>query len=139
MVEQTQVKPHPRVLVADDDGDICYLVKHQLTRIGCEVIEARDGQEALKLAYEQGPDVAMLDIMMPRLNGYDVAKELRAHRDTENIEVIMVSARVQDVDVVRGFEAGADDYVKKPFAPQEIAESVEAAIARAQRRSMSLK
>ena len=120
----------PVVLVADDDDDIRDLVAFRLDRAGYEVLRAGDGQEALDLAREHRPDLAVLDVMMPKLTGYDVTRELRADAATSRIPVILLTARVQEADVARGFEAGADDYVKKPFSPQELKARVQAVLGR---------
>ena len=118
----------PVVLVADDDDDIRDLVAFRLDRAGYEVLRAGDGQQALDLAKEHVPDLAVLDVMMPKLTGYDVTRELRADAATSRIPVILLTARVQEADVARGFEAGADDYVKKPFSPQELKARVQAVL-----------
>ncbi len=120
----------PVVLVADDDDDIRDLVAFRLDRAGYEVLRAGDGQQALDLAREHQPDLAVLDVMMPKLTGYDVTRELRANQETSRIPVILLTARVQEADVARGFEAGADDYVKKPFSPQELKARVQAVLGR---------
>ena len=120
----------PVVLVADDDDDIRDLVAFRLDRAGYEVLRAGDGQEALDLARKHKPDLAVLDVMMPKLTGYDVTRELRADAATSRIPVILLTARVQEADVARGFEAGADDYVKKPFSPQELKARVQAVLGR---------
>ena len=120
----------PVVLVADDDDDIRDLVAFRLDRAGYEVLRAGDGQEALDLAKEHKPDLAVLDVMMPKLTCYDVTRELRADAATSRIPVILLTARVQEADVARGFEAGADDYVKKPFSPQELKARVQAVLGR---------
>ena len=120
----------PVVLVADDDDDIRDLVAFRLDRAGYEVVRAADGEEALALAKQHRPDLAVLDVMMPKLTGYDVTRELRANAETSRIPVILLTARVQEADVARGFEAGADDYVKKPFSPQELKARVQAVLGR---------
>jgi DNA-binding response OmpR family regulator len=120
----------PVVLVADDDDDIRDLVAFRLDRAGYEVLRAGDGQQALDLAREHVPALAVLDVMMPKLTGYDVTRELRADAATSRIPVILLTARVQEADVARGFEAGADDYVKKPFSPQELKARVQAVLGR---------
>jgi DNA-binding response OmpR family regulator len=118
----------PLVLVADDDPDILALVRFRLERDGYEVLSAPDGETALDLAMARTPDVAVLDVMMPRLDGYEVTRRLREHGPTEAIPIILLTARVQEPDVERGFEAGADDYVTKPFSPQALGERVQAAL-----------
>jgi DNA-binding response OmpR family regulator len=109
-----------RVLVADDERDILELVAFRLERSGYEIVRANDGEEALRLALEQRPDLAVLDVMMPCLSGYDVTREIRRHDETRTMPVILLTARALEADITRGFEAGADDYLKKPFSPQEL-------------------
>jgi len=118
------------VLVADDDTDIRELVLFRLERAGYEVVAAKDGEEALRQAVELQPDLAVLDVMMPKLNGYEVTQELRRSEATSAMPVILLTARVQDEDITRGFDAGADDYIKKPFSPQELRARVQAVLGR---------
>jgi DNA-binding response OmpR family regulator len=120
----------PLVLVADDDPDILALVRFRLERDGYEVVSAPDGETALDLALARPPDLALLDVMMPRVDGYEVTRRLRAHGPTTTIPIILLTARVQEPDVERGFEAGADDYVTKPFSPQALGQRVQAALGR---------
>ena len=108
------------VLVADDDPDIQSLVVLRLERCGYRVLRASDGQEALDLALSELPDLAVLDITMPKLDGCEVTRSIRSHAQTAEMPVILLTARVQEGDVERGMEAGATDYVKKPFSPQEL-------------------
>jgi DNA-binding response OmpR family regulator len=118
------------VLVADDDPDILDLVTFRLDRAGYEVVQARDGQEALDAALERTPDLCVLDVMMPRLDGYEVTRRLREESATRSVPIILLTARAQEADVQRGFDSGASDYVKKPFSPQELRARVEALLAR---------
>jgi DNA-binding response OmpR family regulator len=113
-----------RILVADNDEDILTLVSFRLQRQGYEVLVARDGAEALERARAELPDLCVLDVMMPKLTGYDVTRELRADPRTADVPVILLTARVQEADVRSGYDAGADDYVRKPFAPQELRDRV---------------
>jgi DNA-binding response OmpR family regulator len=118
----------PLVLVADDDPDILALVRFRLERDGYEVLSAPDGETALDLALARTPDLALLDVMMPRLDGYEVTRRLRQHGPTAGIPIILLTARVQEPDVALGIQAGADDYVTKPFSPQALGERVQAAL-----------
>lgn len=120
----------PLVLVAEDDTDILALVSYRLERAGYRVITAQDGEVALSLALEHRPDLAVLDVSMPRLDGYGVTRRIRDNDATSEIPVILLTARAQESDVARGFEAGADDYIKKPFSPQELRSRVVAVLAR---------
>jgi DNA-binding response OmpR family regulator len=110
----------PVVLVAEDDQDIRDLVCLRLQRSGYETVCARDGEEALRLACDCCPDVAVIDVMMPKRNGYDVTRRLRADQRTEDLPVLLLTARVREDDIERGFAAGADDYLEKPFSPEEL-------------------
>ena len=114
-MSEAALSPRPVILVADDDEDILTLVSVSLELAGYEVITARDGDEALRLAVEFLPDLAVLDVMMPGLNGFDVTRELRRREGTMETPVILLTALAQESDVARGLAAGADDYVKKPF------------------------
>jgi DNA-binding response OmpR family regulator len=116
----------PVVLVAEDDEDILDLVRFRLERAGYETVCARDGEQALQLACDCCPDVAVIDVMMPKQNGYEVTRRLRADERTETLPVILLTARVRENDIERGFEAGADDYLEKPFSPQELRARIEA-------------
>ena len=122
----SSISERPTVLVADDDEDIRTLVAFRLERAGYDVLKAGDGEEALRMAVEHRPALAVLDVMMPKLTGLDVTRRIRAEEATRDIPVILLTARVQEGDVSRGFEAGADDYVKKPFSPQELRARVQA-------------
>ncbi len=126
----SDVAKQPLVLVADDDRLIRELVQFRLERSGYAVVTAEDGDEALRLARERLPDLVVLDVMMPGLNGYEVTRSLRAGETTKRIPVILLTARVQEADVAQGFEAGADDYLTKPFSPQELRARVQAILGR---------
>ena len=118
------------VVIADDDPDIVDLVAFRLDEAGFEVLAAHDGQEALDLAIEHIPDLCVLDVMMPRIDGYELTRRLRENGTTESIPIILLTARVQQADIERGFEAGATDYVRKPFSPEELRVRVRAALQR---------
>jgi DNA-binding response OmpR family regulator len=113
------------LLVADDDEDILTLVQLRLSRSGFEVIVARDGEEALRLAQERHPDLAVLDWMMPKASGLEVLRAIRANSETADIPVVLLTARASEADVQEGLDAGADDYIAKPFSPQELATRVQ--------------
>lgn len=120
----------PLVLVADDDPDILSLVTLRLERDGYEVIGAPDGERAVEEALERTPDLALIDVSMPKLDGYEVTERLRQHEPTSAIPIILLTARVQDSDVARGIQAGADDYVRKPFSTADLRTRVQAALGR---------
>ena len=118
------------VLVADDNDDILALVTFRLERAGYSVIQAHDGEEALRMAIEHRPNLAILDLMMPRLDGYEVTSGIRADSGVADMPVILLTARSQEADVARGFDVGADDYIRKPFSPQELLSRVQAILGR---------
>jgi DNA-binding response OmpR family regulator len=120
----------PLVLVADDEEDIRALVAFRLRRAGYDVITAADGAEALTLATTRLPDLIVLDMMMPKATGLEVTRSLRELDSTRDIPVILLTARAQEADVASGFEAGADDYVKKPFSPMDLQLRVQALLER---------
>ena len=123
-------RPQPVVLAADDDEDILELVAFRLERSGYTVLKARDGEEALQVARDALPDLAVLDVMMPKLDGFEVTRRIRADGATKAMPVILLTARAQDADVQAGFDAGADDYLRKPFSPQELRARVQAILGR---------
>jgi CheY-like chemotaxis protein len=118
-----------RVLVADDDEDILTLVKAVLERAGHEVIAVQDGAQALASLQSQEPDLAVLDISMPELDGLEVLRRVRDDHGIRALPVILLTAKAQEADVERGYAAGASAYVKKPFSPRELAERVESLLA----------
>lgn len=120
----------PTILVADDEVDVRELVTYRLTRSGYRVVEAVDGEEALQIAGERLPDLAVLDVMMPKLDGYEVTTKMRGDDRLRTIPVILLTARAQETDVSRGFEVGADDYLRKPFNPDELVARVRAVLGR---------
>ena len=115
----------PLVVCADDDDDILSLVSLRLERAGYEVAKATDGEAALELVRARRPALAILDVMMPRRTGYEVLSELRADPSLMGLKVIMLSARVQEADVERGLELGADAYLAKPFKAPELVAKVQ--------------
>jgi DNA-binding response OmpR family regulator len=123
-------RERPLVLVADDEEDVLNLVAIQLERHEFDVVRAANGTEALDLAQRERPDAAVLDVMMPGLNGYEVVSEMRKGEETKHIPVLLLTARAGGVDIMHGYEVGADDYLKKPFTPQDLIEHVQALLTR---------
>jgi len=112
------------VLVADDDEDILLLVTTRLRRDGFDVVSASSGDRALALAREHKPALAVLDIGMPGLDGLEVLEQIRADDELRSTLVLLLTAKAQESDVRRGYESGADAYVKKPFSPAELSTRV---------------
>ncbi len=117
------------ILIVEDETNIVDILSFNLEREGYNTIEAYDGQTGLQLAREQNPDLILLDLMLPRMNGFDVCRQLRA--DGSAIPIIMLTAREEEADKVLGLELGADDYITKPFAVRELMARVKANIRRA--------
>lgn len=120
----------PVVVVADDDPDILTLVELRLRLLGCVVVTAVDGDAALAAITSNTPDLAVLDIQMPGLDGLGVVDRVRANAEICDVPIILLSASVHEADVRRGLARGADAYVKKPFEARELANAVERILAR---------
>ena len=114
-----------KILVVDDERHIVRLVQVNLDRAGYEVLVAYDGIEALKKVSEDKPDMVILDVMMPRMDGFEVLKKLQADEDTKDIPVIMLTAKAQDADIFKGWSSGVSSYLTKPFNPRELLTFVE--------------
>lgn len=117
-------RERPLVLVADDEADVLELVALHLERAHFDVVRASDGDEAMELAQVMRPDVAVLDVMMPGLNGYELVTRMRETHETAGIPVLLLTARAGQLDVVQGYRAGADEYMKKPFSPHDLVDRV---------------
>jgi DNA-binding response OmpR family regulator len=115
------------VLVVDDDGDIRGLVRELLERTGYDVLEAPDGNEGLRVFYAEQPDLVILDVSMPGLDGWGALERIR---ELSDVPVVMLTARAEELEKVRGLGAGADDYVPKPFGRQELLARVQALLRR---------
>jgi len=109
-----------KVLVIDDEPDVLELIEYNLTAAGFNVIKASEGNEAIKKIREQTPDLIVLDIMLPGIDGFEICKILKRDKTTASIPVIMLTAKAEEVDRIVGLELGADDYITKPFSPREL-------------------
>ena len=116
--------------MVEDEQDVAELLRYHLMKDGYDVVVAPNGTEAVKRARDTQPELILLDIMVPQLNGWEVCRRLKADPDTQTIPVIMVTGRVEEGDKVLGFELGADDYVTKPFSPRELVARVRAVVRR---------
>jgi two-component system phosphate regulon response regulator PhoB len=119
-----------RILVVDDEPDITALVAYHLAKAGYRVSTAANGPDALKAAREERPDIVVLDVMLPGVSGYDVLAELRRREETRDVGVILLTARREEPDRIRGLSLGADDYLTKPFSPAELALRINALLRR---------
>jgi len=119
-----------RVLVVDDEPDITALVAYHLAKEGYRVTTAANGTDALRSAREERPDLVVLDLMLPGLSGYDILSELRRREETREVGVILLTARKEEPDRIKGLSLGADDYLAKPFSPKELVLRVAAILRR---------
>ncbi len=115
-----------KILVVDDEIYIVHILDFSLGMEGYEVVTALDGEQALEKAHAEHPDLIVLDIMMPKLDGYETCKMLKADPATKDTPVILLSAKGRNVDQKIGFEVGADDYITKPFSPRKLVERINA-------------
>jgi len=122
--------PAPTVLVVEDDPTILQLLEVNFEMEGYIVLRAEDGEQGLAVARESRPDVIVSDVMMPKMSGLELVRALKAANDTKAIPVILLSAKAQGTDVRLGLEAGADDYVTKPFEPLDLIDRVSAVLLR---------
>ena len=120
-----------KILIVDDEKDIVKMLDYNLKNEGFRTISASNGEEALDLAKREHPDLIILDLMLPGIDGLDVCKTLKKESKTSNMPIIMLTAKVQESDKVIGLELGADDYVTKPFSPRELVARVKAVLRRA--------
>jgi len=122
---------HLKVLVADDDPNVCEIIRLYFAKQQMELLVAHDGKQALALTETESPDVIILDVMMPEIDGFEVCREVRKKSDTP---IIMLTAKDEEFDRVLGLELGADDYVTKPFSPRELVARIKAIFRRMQPR-----
>ncbi len=120
------------VLVVDDEKDLLDLVRYHLEKSGLTCLEARDGETALQVAKDRLPDLIVLDLMLPGLDGLEVCRKLRKEPKTANVAIIMLTAKAEEVDRIVGLEMGADDYMVKPFSPRELVARIKAVLRRGQ-------
>jgi DNA-binding response OmpR family regulator len=119
----------PTILIADDDADVLELVRLSLRPAGYQLIVAHDGDQALQSARRHSPALAVLDVTMPTMTGYEVLEAIRADPEIGETPVILLTARAQQADVEHGLALGADDYIRKPFKPRDLRARVESVVA----------
>lgn len=119
-----------KILIVEDEKDIVKMLEYNLKKEGFKVIAAVDGEDALELAGRQQPDLILLDLMLPGMDGLEVCKVLKKESKTSSIPIIMLTAKSQESDKVAGLELGADDYITKPFSPRELVARIKAVLRR---------
>jgi len=119
----------PKVLVVDDEPDVLLLCRVNLEFEGYRVTEAADGEEALEQMRSDRPDIVLLDVMMPKLDGWEVLRTAKADEELRDIPIVMLTARVQDQDQIRGWSEGAADYITKPFSPLALSQVLQDVLA----------
>ena len=122
-----------KVLVAEDEPDIRGLIVFSLRYAGYEVIEALNGEEAVRLAEDEQPDLILLDVRMPKMNGYEACSVLKGQDSTRSMPIVFLSARGQEAEIKQGLELGAEAYILKPFAPDELYQRVGGILERLER------
>ncbi len=115
-----------KILIAEDEPDIRELVAFTLRFAGYEVVTASNGEEAVQIAVKELPDMALMDVRMPRMTGYDACRAMKANPELKDIPVVFLSAKGQEGEIATGLEAGAEEYLLKPFAPDQLTERVRA-------------
>ncbi len=121
---------HEQIAVIEDESDILEMIAYNLTREGYKVLSARDGAAGLELVRQEAPDLVLLDLMLPQLDGIEVCRRLKHDPLTRAIPIVMVTAKGEESDIVLGLGVGADDYIPKPFSPKELLARIKAVLRR---------
>lgn len=119
-----------KILIVEDEKDIVKMLEYNLKKEGFKILSARDGESAVNLSGKEHPDLVLLDLMLPGIDGIEVCKRLKSERKTASIPIIMLTAKSQESDKIVGLELGADDYVTKPFSPRELIARIKAVLRR---------
>lgn len=119
-----------KILIVEDEKDIVKMLEYNLKKEGYITLSARNGEDAIKMAGKESPDLMLLDLMLPGIDGLEVCKTLKGERNTAAIPIIMLTAKSQESDKIVGLELGADDYVTKPFSPRELTARIKAVLRR---------
>ncbi|MEW5938739.1 MAG: response regulator [Chloroflexota bacterium] len=119
-----------KILIAEDERDIRDLVAFTLRFAGYEVVTASNGEEAVQLAPKENPDLILMDVRMPRMTGYDACRVMKSNPDLKDIPIVFLSAKGQESEIQTGLEAGAEEYLLKPFAPDQLTDRVKSILAK---------
>ncbi len=130
VLQKRDIMPKEHILVVDDEEDILELIRFNLSREGYDVICATSGEKAIELARRDIPDLIVLDLMLPGMDGLEVAKVLKNNAETKGIPIVMLTAKGEEADIVTGLELGADDYITKPFSPRIVVARLRAVLRR---------
>ena len=122
-----------KILIVEDEANIRQLVRYNLEKEGFQIIEAVDGLQGVKLAKIEKPDLVLLDLMLPEMDGLEVCRNIKGNTGTSSLPIIMLTAKSEEIDKVIGLELGADDYMTKPFSPRELVARVKAVLRRSQK------
>ena len=125
-----------KIIIVEDEEDIREIIQYTLNREGYKAFSVGNGQDALQMIRETIPDLVLLDLMLPDLSGIDICRHLKSNLETEDIRIVMVTAKGTEADIVLGLSLGADDYVTKPFSPRELLERVKAVLRRSSSRNL---
>ena len=125
-----------KILIADDEPDVLRLLEGILTSSGFDLVKATNGKEAVEQVSQEHPDLVLLDIGMPELNGFETCERLRKEKNNETLPILMLTARDRESDIVQALEAGADDYVMKPFERTELLNKINSLLSRAKTRML---
>jgi len=137
MAKSTAAPAGPRILVVDDEEDLLELVRYNLVKHGYQVECVGTGEDALKSARREPPDLIVLDLMLPAVDGLEVCRRLKSEPKTRDVPIVMLTAKGEDTDVVAGLERGADDYIAKPFSPKVLTARIRALLRRNESRRQS--
>lgn len=126
------------ILIVDDEEDIIELIQYNLKTEGYSILTARTGEQAVKIAEQSGPDLMVLDLMLPGMDGFEVTRHLRSREKTQDMPIVILTAKGEESDIVTGLELGANDYISKPFSPKVLTARIRAILRRRKKESESV-
>lgn len=123
------------ILIVDDEEDIIELIKYNLKAEGYSILTAQTGEQAIKIAKQSGPDLMVLDLMLPGMDGFEVTRYLRSHEETQDMPIVILTAKGEESDIITGLELGANDYISKPFSPKVLTARIRSILRRRRKES----